>query len=193
MTGGLGWAKNIFSSCKREVVERANDLFLLQLSLTNSYMITDFSEDELAVGNDLGQVPGIFEECAPDERNEGFWEGCRVTSVNEHLTSQELQGVHSDNHRVFCVQHCKHQARHFVVLESPVTQDGETVFTRFWCTCGGTVKGGVPCRHFLCVYRENPQCGFHCGMFHPMWWVRSRGVENEDCSSAFPLLQVSVV
>ena len=51
MTGGLGWVKNTFSSCKRTVVECACDIFLLQLSLTNSYMLTDFSEDELAVGN----------------------------------------------------------------------------------------------------------------------------------------------
>ena len=92
MTGGLSWLKNTLSSCEREVVPRACDVFLKEASLTCSYKLTAFSEEELADGNDPAQVPGLFQDSDPDEENAAFWEGCRAASVNEHLSAQGLAG-----------------------------------------------------------------------------------------------------
>ena len=191
MSQGLGWARTAVESVEREIEAKGCDGFLKQASLTSSYKITDFTEEELAQGNDHTQAPGVFQECDAMNENEVYWEGCKSMSVNEYLEKEELAGVRSDDHHVFCVQHCQHSARQFVVLQSPVAVGEEMVFTSYWCTCGGGVQSGVPCRHFLSVYREQALCGFHCGMFHPMWWVKSRTVESQESTSAFPLLQAS--
>ena len=47
------------------------------------------------------------------------------------------------------------------------------VFTRFYCSCGYSVRGGVPCRHFLAAVRTPfTKAGFHLGVINELWFKK---------------------
>ena len=57
---------------------------------------------------------------------------------------------------------------HFVVLKNGQSTD---CCTDFLCTCGSSVKIGIPCRHFWAVLISVPGvAGFHMGMINDLWF-----------------------
>ena len=58
-----------------------------------------------------------------------------------------------------------------LILYAPDQASG--IFTRFYCSCGYSVRAGVPCRHFLAAVRSpSSKAGFHLDLFNHLWFKK---------------------
>jgi len=64
---------------------------------------------------------------------------------------------------------------HFLLLFDKAP--GQEYYYRFLCTCGSTVRCGVPCRHFWAVLRDSGLATFHSGMCNDLWFREPQSVE----------------
>jgi hypothetical protein len=60
----------------------------------------------------------------------------------------------------------------FVILYDKI--EGRECFQEHTCTCGSTVRCGVPCRHFWAVVRSSTVATFHSGLINDLWFKRSQ-------------------
>jgi hypothetical protein len=190
----LGWIHYTYDSVKSEIEPRAQDVLLREALAAASYkVVTDYGLEHLDISNNTDDALSAMQESGEEKDTTQFWEARKSASASEYMLKHDFEGISSDAHQVFCVEHKVYGSKQFVIISAPVADDGGCkVSTKFFCTCGDSVKDGVPCRHFLCVYGVAPQCGFHAGLCHPMWWSRNRGVYTTDEHTSFPLYRVSL-
>ena len=58
-----------------------------------------------------------------------------------------------------------------LILHDPDQASG--IYTRFYCSCGYSVRAGIPCRHFLAAVRSpSSKAGFHLDLFNHLWFKK---------------------
>jgi hypothetical protein len=77
---------------------------------------------------------------------------------------------------VDCIAQGFTQSRHHVVLHCAVpggtNADEPLVFSKFFCSCGESVRHGWVCRHFIiAVHRRIPQAAFQLGLIHDTFFT----------------------
>jgi hypothetical protein len=76
---------------------------------------------------------------------------------------------------VDCIAQGLTQSRHHVVLHCAVpggtNADEPLVFSKFFCSCGESVRHGWVCRHFIAVHRRIPQAAFQLGLIHDTFFT----------------------
>ena len=77
---------------------------------------------------------------------------------------------------------------HFVVLTNPASNG---VYTNFWCSCGSSIRDGIPCRHYWAAIlsEQGHLAAFHLGLVNDLWFKEAQPRSEElqlfcSCSGA---------
>ena len=60
---------------------------------------------------------------------------------------------------------------HFVILRDKV--DTSAIYMQFICTCGSSIRCGIPCLHLWAVFEPRPEAAFHLGLVNDLWLRRA--------------------
>ena len=114
-----------------------------------------------------------------------------LTDLPRYSTLEEAvaeAGVTGQNYVAYVVElrHTITQQRcnpHFLLAKRPINMPGDqelSTFADFYCTCGSSVRSGVPCRHFWAVLLSQPGAlGFHLGLVNDLWFKVGQPVTSD--------------
>lgn len=100
----------------------------------------------------------------------------RFSCIKEAIADLGLRDAAENDFTCFCVytKHTINNGRsnpHFLILKDEIP--GSQCFKDFICTCGSSVRCGVPCRHFWAVLLATPAAAFHFGMINELWFSQA--------------------
>ena len=160
---------DIYEAAKRDLTTYALHMMCTQVQAAIKYQVIEDCEQPL----------DLDVSTPPDSQDPSLVDMPRYKSASELL---EAGG--GSNDKVLCVTlrrclpgHLKNP--HFIVLKQQVGQ----VYTDFWCSCGSTIRSGIPCRHYWAVLLSDSHShllGFHFGHINDLWFSKAQAPTAEQ-------------
>ena len=157
----------VYAAAKDCLTTHGLELLITQLQASLKYVVLEQDTLDVSCSSD----PITLDTCAPDETTDAnlldmprFRCLAEVVAAKEHMPNDYMALLVTPRHT-----HEGHLKNPHWILLSNKTNGA---YIDFYCTCGSSVRCGMPCRHFWAVMLS-PGCypiGFHFGHINDLWF-----------------------